>query len=46
MTIYTKKGEYEKAMEIAQNFPTNAPIQGQLMMIYMKKGEYTNDAKT
>ena len=35
-----RKGEYEKAKEIAQKFSNYAPIQSQLMTIYMRKGEY------
>ena len=40
MTIYTRKSEYEKAMELAQKFPNYAPIQNQLITVYTIKGEY------
>ena len=32
--------DYEKAIKIAERFPNDAPIESQLMTVYMKNGDY------
>ena len=38
--LLIEKGEYEKGIELANQFPNYRPIQSQLMTIYIKTGEY------
>ena len=40
-----KKRDYEKAIQIAREFPNNAPIQSQLMTVYMKNENYESAIK-
>ena len=38
--LLIEKGEYEKGIELANQFPNYRPIQSQLMTIYIKTGKY------
>lgn len=40
VTIYIKKGEYNKALETGKKYPNDKIIQNQIVTIYKKKKEY------